>query len=259
MNLKKDYPIQISPEILELLGPSLYTNIYYVLAELIANSYDADAENVWIDLSKDSIVIEDDGQGMTYEETVNKYLKVAKPTRVTKEESKSQKFRRPRMGRKGIGKLAALAVSSEVSVMTKSQGELSGFILTRNVPEDGKLLPINEDNIKFDNEIESGTRIEMLNSEFQIPSTSITVKNNLSKFFPQLSADPKNPFSLHIKGKDKKTITASNYVDSLATTLDALLVIGEDNYKIVEKFKTKAPKYAKDNLKVEKERDSLFH
>ena len=32
--MEKEYPIKISPEILELLGPSLYTNIYYVLAEV---------------------------------------------------------------------------------------------------------------------------------------------------------------------------------------------------------------------------------
>jgi len=30
----------------ELLGPNLYTNIYYVLAELIANAYDADTKRV---------------------------------------------------------------------------------------------------------------------------------------------------------------------------------------------------------------------
>ena len=41
-NNKKEYKLDISPQILELLGPSLYTNIYYILAELIANSYDAD-------------------------------------------------------------------------------------------------------------------------------------------------------------------------------------------------------------------------
>ena len=34
---EKEYKIEIDPGILELLGPSLYTNIYYVLAELIAN------------------------------------------------------------------------------------------------------------------------------------------------------------------------------------------------------------------------------
>ena len=39
----KEYNINVDPRILELLGPNLYTNIYYVLAELIANAYDADA------------------------------------------------------------------------------------------------------------------------------------------------------------------------------------------------------------------------
>ena len=44
----KEYNINVDPRILELLGPNLYTNIYYVLAELIANAYDADAKNVYI-------------------------------------------------------------------------------------------------------------------------------------------------------------------------------------------------------------------
>ena len=42
------YELDIDVRILELLGPNLYTNIYYVLAELIANAYDADAHNVYI-------------------------------------------------------------------------------------------------------------------------------------------------------------------------------------------------------------------
>lgn len=49
---EKEYKLNIDPRILELLGPSLYTNIYYVLAELIANAYDADAHNVYI-IAKD--------------------------------------------------------------------------------------------------------------------------------------------------------------------------------------------------------------
>lgn len=46
MNMK-EYKLNIDPRILELLGPSLYTNIYYIIAELIANAYDADAHNVF--------------------------------------------------------------------------------------------------------------------------------------------------------------------------------------------------------------------
>ena len=245
--MKKEYPIQISPEILELLGPSLYTNIYYVLAELVANSYDADAENVWINFSDSVIIIEDDGKGMTYDETREKYLSVAKPTRVDKNSSKSEKYKRPKMGRKGIGKLAALAVSSRVKVMTKSGSDKSGFWLTRTVPDDGRLKAISEDEMYFDHITESGTRIEMLDSEFEIPKLSKTIKNNLSKFFPQLSDNEENPFAIHIKGIDGKNETSRKFSDSLATSLDSLIIFGKDEYGILDIFKNKTPKYANHN------------
>lgn len=63
----KEYQLNVDPRILELLGPNLYTNIYYVLAELVANAYDADAHNVYIISNKDDIRIEDDGHGMSYQ------------------------------------------------------------------------------------------------------------------------------------------------------------------------------------------------
>ena len=252
--MKKEYPIQISPEILELLGPSLYTNIYYVLAELVANSYDADAENVWINFSDSVIIIEDDGKGMTYNETREKYLSVAKPTRVDENSSKSEKYKRPKMGRKGIGKLAALAVSSRVKVMTKSGDDKSGFWLTRTVPDNGKLKAISEDEMNFDYITESGTRIEMLDSEFEIPKLSKTIKNNLSKFFPQLSDNKENPFVIHIEGIDGKKETSNKFVDSLATSLDSLIIFGRDEYGILDKFENNSPKYARENYS---EKDSI--
>lgn len=74
----KEYQLNVDPRILELLGPNLYTNIYYVLAELVANAYDADAHNVYIISNKDDIRIEDDGHGMSYQNgEVKKFLNVA--------------------------------------------------------------------------------------------------------------------------------------------------------------------------------------
>ncbi|MEJ0021255.1 MAG: ATP-binding protein [Candidatus Doudnabacteria bacterium] len=67
-NNNREYKLNISPRVLELLGPSLYTNIYYVLAELIANAYDAMASNVYIIKKEDRIIVEDDGIGMSYED-----------------------------------------------------------------------------------------------------------------------------------------------------------------------------------------------
>lgn len=84
--MEKKYNMRISPEILRLLGPNLYTNIYYVLAELIANAWDADAKNVYIIDDNDKIVVEDDGAGMSYENhDIDKYLSVAKETRKNQE------------------------------------------------------------------------------------------------------------------------------------------------------------------------------
>lgn len=84
----KEYQLNVDPRILELLGPNLYTNIYYVLAELVANAYDADAHNVYIISNKDDIRIEDDGHGMSYQNgEVKKFLNVAGVSRVKEEES----------------------------------------------------------------------------------------------------------------------------------------------------------------------------
>ena len=48
-----------------------------MLAELIANAYDADAHNVYIIANKDDITVEDDGKGMSYADgDIQKYLYV---------------------------------------------------------------------------------------------------------------------------------------------------------------------------------------
>lgn len=89
MNMK-EYKLNIDPRILELLGPSLYTNIYYIIAELIANAYDADAHNVYIIDNGTNITVEDDGNGMSYVGgEIGKYLNVARISRNSESDMKS--------------------------------------------------------------------------------------------------------------------------------------------------------------------------
>ena len=161
MTDKKEYKISVDTRILELLGPNLYTNIYYVLAELIANAYDASAHNVYIISKDDEIIVEDDGNGMSYPEDIEKYLNVAKETRTSEDEAYTKDIlHRRKMGRKGVGKLAALSVSKEVYVMTIKNGDKSGFISSRKVPDDTKQLQgIDESDIKFEHITEHGTSI----------------------------------------------------------------------------------------------------
>lgn len=84
-----DYTLKISPRMLELLSKDLYTNLYFVLAELIANAYDADAENVYIDINDDSIRVEDDGTGMDSTQLNDVYLFVGSETRNSDENART--------------------------------------------------------------------------------------------------------------------------------------------------------------------------
>lgn len=242
MTEQKHYPIEIDPAILELLGPSLYTNIYYVLAELIANSWDADASNVWIDASDQSISVEDDGKGMSYtSKEVNQYLAVAKGTRQSDEQAVTKKFNRPRMGRKGIGKLAALAVSNDVQVKTISNNEKSGFTLSRVIPQNKQLNPIDEGNITLNHGQEHGTLIEMLNPEYKLPKQTATIKRNLIKFFPQVNEN----FQIHVS-LNGRTETLSSFEEEVGGKLETITLFGED-----QNILTFLPEDFDDDLKVE--------
>jgi HSP90 family molecular chaperone len=92
-----------------------------VIGEAISNSWDADAKNVWIYLDKErnSLIIKDDGDGMTADDFQNKFLKIGYSKR--KDGSIFTRKGRPFIGRKGIGKLALLSCADRISVLSKTK------------------------------------------------------------------------------------------------------------------------------------------
>src|SRR5436190_20903766 len=71
------------------LGLQMYAGAVPAIAELVANAWDADAENVWIEIPLDQpfdttseIRVRDDGGGMTFEEANDLYLVVGRDRRV---------------------------------------------------------------------------------------------------------------------------------------------------------------------------------
>ena len=220
----KEYHLNVDPRILELLGPNLYTNIYYVLAELIANAYDADAHNVYIISNRDDIRIEDDGHGMSYENgEVNKFLNVAGVSRSNEEESKTRSGTRRKMGRKGVGKLAALSVSESVDVITISNNEKSGFILSRKPIDGNKLQAIPDDKIKFVYVQDHGTAIVMKNPQYRLNKSMDSVRRNLLKIFPLINED----FRIHIvRGNEISTI--DTFDENIAKELCAFISLGDN-------------------------------
>ena len=108
-------------EALSLLGKGMYSNLWAALSELIANGIDANAEavKVYIDLTvKEHSVIEiyDSGKGMTEKELKDKYVVVGQNKRNDPSVDPEKM-----MGRKGVGKLAALFLTSKYDICTKTK------------------------------------------------------------------------------------------------------------------------------------------
>lgn len=119
------FVLRFSHNVIEHLGLKLYQNKpTNVIAELVSNSWDADAENVWVDIySNDmggatSIIVTDNGNGMDVGALRENYLIVGKPKRTKNDPDARSLKGRKQMGRKGIGKLAPFGVARMVDLLT---------------------------------------------------------------------------------------------------------------------------------------------
>lgn len=124
------YRMSISLNVLNHLGLNLYSNTPSVLAEVIANAWDADASTVDVefDIRRKTIRITDDGEGMTLEDINGKYLYVGYQRRGDGR-SHTKKGRRP-MGRKGIGKLSLFSIANRFMVHSRASGKkMEGFVM----------------------------------------------------------------------------------------------------------------------------------
>jgi len=156
------YDLKLSTSVLYDLGINLYSSIPAVLSEIVANAWDADADNVTItfdDLAK-TIAIEDDGDGMSDNDVRTKYLKVGFKKRKSAVDDLTPKARKV-LGRKGIGKLAPLAIADVVELHTTKAGESTAL---RFVMEQLKEAAIKDETyhpevIEFDSRIQRGTKI----------------------------------------------------------------------------------------------------
>ncbi len=112
---------------LKLLGKNLYSNAANAISELVANGLDAKAKNVYVyidmsDKAHSAIEIIDDGTGMDYDDLARKYVWVGRNKREDEELVEEEKD--SIMGRKGIGKLAALYLSNNYYIVTKKNSKV---------------------------------------------------------------------------------------------------------------------------------------
>lgn len=137
-----NFKFSVDLNVINHLGVGLYSSTAAALTELVANAWDADAKLVKITVNEkaNSIVIEDNGHGMTAAAIQEKFLNVGYARRASSRgPAKSASGARRVMGRKGIGKLAMFALADEIVVSSQAKGsDAVGFKI--DVPEFKKSL-----------------------------------------------------------------------------------------------------------------------
>ena len=157
--MSNEYVMKISRLTVDKLGVKLYDKVSAVIAELIANSYDADAKEVSVrapmgqflaskaggSISDKGLTIEvvDDGTGMTPDQMQQFFLVVGAERRNDpRRGSTSPLYKRKVMGRKGVGKLApfgickiieVISVGGEEVVEQTNRGEKRGYLTSHIV------------------------------------------------------------------------------------------------------------------------------
>ena len=125
--------LRFAGALVEQLGAQLYPSATSTVAELISNSWDADARNVWVTIpfgqswDGGEIVVLDDGHGMTRDQAQSRYLEVGRKRRLT--DNGMTLGGRLVHGRKGIGKLAAFGTAVILDCYTIRDGGAVSFRL----------------------------------------------------------------------------------------------------------------------------------
>ena len=114
-------PFTVDAELLRELGERLVGKPYIALAELIKNSYDADATQVTIKFSpdEDSIEVRDNGHGMTFEDFRDFWMRIGT---THKKASRSKNLGRQLTGSKGVGRLAVQFLANKLIIRTVPDG-----------------------------------------------------------------------------------------------------------------------------------------
>ena len=206
--MDKKLELKIQPRVIDHLGIKMYQKPVDVISEFIANAWDADAENVSVNIGGDQILITDDGHGMTFGECQNNFLTVGRNRRLETKSDKTKNKKRPVLGRKGIGKFAGFGIAQKIEVETTSSenGESTKFSMDISKILDADAEGVDEkviDVLRYsgpspENSSKHGTSI-ILSGITAIPEVD-TFMQDLSRRFLLVKSNG-GDFSVKVNGK----------------------------------------------------------
>ena len=121
-------PFRPRARLLQLLGDELIGSARLAVFELVKNAYDADATEAAVRLDLDaaepSIVVTDDGEGMTLETIRSVWLVPGDDHRRRQrlENRRTPRHRRLPLGEKGLGRFAVHKLGDRIALVTRARG-----------------------------------------------------------------------------------------------------------------------------------------
>lgn len=213
-NNKQELKMTFTPNTIEHLGVRMYSTLPPVIAELIANSYDADATEVHI-LLKDStnekeIIVSDNGHGMSFLDINEKFLRIGRNRR-SDESMQTSPGGRKVIGKKGLGKLSFFGIAHKIEVRTIKDKRRNSFLMNwndilsygnRDEQENYSPKILEHDTACVER---NGTTIILRDINRISDFNANTLADNLSKFF---IIDPS--FNIYIKHNDEEKTLIEN-------------------------------------------------
>ena len=211
-----EYRMTIDLNVLNHLGLGLYSNVPAVLSEAVANAWDADATKVKIAINPNNgtVVIEDNGHGMTVEDANKKFLTIGYRRRADGGAT-TPKGRRV-MGRKGIGKLSLFSIAELVEVHSVKDGQRHGFKMdVKKIQEEieraGNTQYYPEPVAPNAVDLRVGTRIVLGRMKRRLNRSSNALRRRLARRFSIISG---NEFEITLDGRPV-TIEDRGYQEKL--------------------------------------------
>jgi signal transduction histidine kinase len=133
----------VDAALLRELGERLIGKPHIALAEIIKNSYDADAFKCDVRVTDQMIEVVDNGHGMDFESFESLYLRLGSQNK--REREFSPVLKRPLTGSKGVGRLAAQFLGSSLLIETVAKRSPQGVRATI----DWSLIHAGDDLVEF--------------------------------------------------------------------------------------------------------------
>ncbi|WP_339317608.1 ATP-binding protein [Paenibacillus sp. FSL R10-2734] len=222
----------INSRVLEHLGKDLINSDEIALTELVKNSYDAYAKQVYIHLidninefnskkkalvpinneilsfvkasnidNENIMVLEDDGSGMTYKELEEGFFTIGTDVKKRRKDKKDPSDSRLPLGEKGIGRLAAQRLSKVLIIETTSENSLETNLIKINwsdfIDQSEKLEEIEMESHTFNKYSLKYTRFWFIGLNFEFKTFVEDNREKQLSLFEEIE-DP----SLSLKLKD---------------------------------------------------------